>query len=505
MAVDLKQKKKKILLLLIVLGFFSSFYYLKWWVDKSIHSNPIYIFLFAIVLFYMVAQVYFLWIIYLNAKYPAKANGNKDYKVDVFLPTYNEPVNLVEKTLKAVVEMSYPHTTYLIDDGNKEEYKELAERYSVKYIARNNTKDYKAGNINNVLRYSNGEIIAIFDIDHVPQKHYLDHVVNHFNDPQIGVVQVALDHYNCTDSYVANACCIMSDDFFAATMLGMNGMDSTVIFGSNSVFRREALLSIGGYQPGLAEDLHTSVKLHAARWKSAYVAKILARGLVPADIPAFFKQQFKWANGVFEVLFRHFPSLLKSLTISQIVCYVTRMTYYLAGPVVLLHIILTIVALYSREFNLEFSQYITHAIPFLFLFLVIQVYIKIFYYIKEKKKGFHISGYMLVLGTWPVYTVAFLSALFGIKIPFIATPKDKSSRDFLELIIPQSTAILILTAGIIYKIINFEDLYSLAIILFATSLILIHYAIFYGTWEHFLHKKKVNKKENIEVPNVVEA
>ncbi len=505
MAVELRLKRKKLLLFLVILGFLSSIYYLKWWIDKSIHSNPVFIFLFAIVLAYMIAQVYFLWIIYLNAKYPARADGNKEYKVDVFLPTYNEPVDLVEKTLKAVIEMSYPHSTYLIDDGNKEVYKELAEKYSVKYIARNNTKDYKAGNINNVLSYSDGEIIAVFDIDHVPQKHYLDHVVNHFNDSQVGVVQVALDHYNCSDSYVANACCIMSDDFFAATMLGMSGMESTVIFGSNSVFRRKALLSIGGYQPGLAEDLHTSVKLHAARWKSVYVAKILAKGLVPADIPAFFKQQFKWANGVFEVLFKHFPSLVKSLTISQIVCYVTRMTYYLAGPVVLLHIVLTMVALYSREFNMEFSQYITHAVPFLFLFLAIQVYIKIFYYIKKKKKGFHISGYMLVLGTWPVYTVAFLSALFGIKIPFIATPKDKSSKGFAKLIIPQIAAILILAAGIVYKIVTFVDLYSLAIILFATLLILMHYAIFYGTWENFLHRRKASKKGNIEVPNAVEA
>ncbi len=505
MAVELRLKKKKLLLILVVLGFLSSFYYLKWWVDKSINSNPVFIFLFAIVLFYMIAQVYFLWIIYLNAKYPARADGNKEFKVDVFLPTYNEPVDLVEKTLKAVVDMSYPHTTYLIDDGNKVEYKELAEKYSAKYIARSNTIDYKAGNINNVLRYSDGEIIAVFDIDHIPQKHYLDHVVNHFNDSQVGVVQVALDHYNCSESYVANACCIMSDDFFAATMLGMSGMESTVIFGSNSVFRRKALLSIGGYQPGLAEDLHTSVKLHAARWKSIYVDRILAKGLVPADIPAFFKQQFKWANGVFEVLFKHFPSLLKSLTVSQIVCYVTRMTYYLAGPVVLIHIILTIAALYLRDFNVEFALYISHAIPFLFIFFVIQVYIKIFYYIKKKKKGFHISGYMLVLGTWPVYSVAFLSALFGIKIPFIATPKNKSSQGFVKLIIPQILTILILIAGIVYKIINYVDSISLEIIIIASSQILMHYAIFYGAWEHFLHRKEVSMKQDLEFPDAVKA
>ena len=412
--------------------------------------------------------------------------------------------SLVEKTLKAVVEMSYPHKTYLIDDGNKEEYKDLADKYSVRYIARKNTDDYKAGNINNVLRYSNGEIIAVFDIDHIPQRQYLDHVVNHFIDPKVGVVQVALDHYNCSDSYVANACCIMSDDFFAATMLGMNGMDSTVIFGSNSVFRRSALLSIGGYQPGLAEDLHTSVKLHAARWKSVYVAEILAKGLVPADISAFFKQQFKWANGVFEVLFKHYPSLIKSLTINQCICYLTRMTYYLAGPIVFLHILLTIFALYSRPFNLEFTSYISHSAPFILLFFFTQAYIKIFYYIKEKKKGFHLSGYLLVLGSWPIYTVAFLSALFRIEIPFISTPKEIASKSFIKLIIPQLVIVGVLIVGIIYKSVNYIDISSLVIILFASIMIIIHYAIFYGTWENYYQRKKLKKEKSITIFQPIE-
>jgi cellulose synthase (UDP-forming) len=481
-----------------MLGFLTSLNFFYWWINNFEPQNPVYILAFIIVLFYIIVQIYFLWIIFLNAKYPSIIKPDKIFKVDVFLPTYNEPTDLVEKTLKAVTEIKYPHTTYLIDDGNKIAYKELAEKYNVNYIARGNNDKHKAGNINNVLKHSKGEIIAVFDIDHIPQEDYLDFVVGHFTNPKVGFVQVALDHYNYSESYVARACCMMSDDFFAATMLGMSEMNSAVIFGSNSIFRREALLSIGGYQPGLAEDLHTSIKLHAAGWQSRYVAKILAKGLVPADLAAFFKQQFKWANGVFEVLFKHFPSLIKSLTINQIICYSTRMTYYLAGPIVFAHIVLVIYALFSRTLNLKLVDYIIYSIPFITVFFLIQVYIKIFYYIKEKKKGFHVSGYLLVLGTWPVYVTAFLSALFRIKIPFIATPKELTSKGLITMIIPQLLTVGILIVGIVYKINNYNDTSSLIIILFASILILLHYVIFYGVWENYEHTKKMNDKKYLK-------
>jgi cellulose synthase (UDP-forming) len=500
MAIELKLKKKKLLLVLVIIGIICSFDYFRWWFSNDRILNPIYIILLIPILFYIIAQVYFLWIIYLNAKYPKKKKSNKKFDVDVFLPTYNEPLEMVEKTLKAVVEMNYPHSTYLIDDGNKNEFKLLASKYNAKYINRDNNRDFKAGNINNVLKYSKGEIIAVFDIDHVPQKNYLDDAIKYFEDSKIGVVQVALDHYNQSESYVADACCTMNDDFFAGTMLGMNELDCAVIFGSNSIFRREALLSIGGYKPGLAEDLHTSINLHAAGWKSAYVAEILAKGLVPADLAAFFKQQLKWANGVFEVLLKYFPPLFSSLNIKQIICYSTRMTYYLAGPVFFIHIIATIISLFSSNFNAEFSNYIVNSLPFVIMFLLIQVYVKIFYFIKEKKKGFHVNGYLLVLGSWPIYTVAFISALFGIKIPFIATPKNVTSENIFKLIIPQVLFVLTLIIGIVYKVINYRGINSIIIILFSLTLIMAHYGVFYGFRENYLHRKKnkYNPVKNVQ-------
>jgi cellulose synthase (UDP-forming) len=493
-SIQLRLKKKKAILILVILGFISSLYYFTWWFEENRFQNLVVAFGFICVLFYIITQVYFLWYIFLHSKFPERQKYSRTFSVDVILPTYNEPEWLVEKACNAMVNIKYPHKTYLIDDGNKPAYRKIAERNGAIYFTRKDKKDYKAGNINNILENSDGEIIAIFDADHIPQKNFLDEVVGHFKDPQIGVVQVALDHYNQNESFVADACCKMNDDFFGATMLGMNGCGSTVVFGSNSVFRREALIKMGGYKPGLAEDLNTSIHLHAEGWKSVFVPQILAQGLVPADLGAFFKQQIKWSRGVFESLFTIYPKLFKHLDLRKRICYLTRMTYYLAGPVVTFHLIFCILALFSPEINIQFRNYIIHSIPFLFMFFVIQVFIKNFYFIKKQKKGFNAEGYILVLGSWPVYTFAFLSALLRIKIPFIATPKKKSNlRENLRLIIPQIITVVVLLIGIIYKISKGPVSNPSYTILFALVMILLHGGVFFAVWESYVFDRKRKK------------
>ncbi len=495
MSFNLKHKKKQALLLLVLIGILCSFVFIEWWILKVI-SYPTLSPVLILVLFYLFTQIYFLWIIYLHVDYPKNYGRSNGFKIDLFLPTYNEPVNLVEKVIKAAAHLNCSPTIYLIDDGNKAEYKNLAAKYNINYLSRSNPTDNKAGNINNVLKYSEGELVAVFDIDHVPDKNFLEQTIGYFKNPQIGVVQVALDHYNCQESFVAKASSIMSDDFFATTMLGMNEMGCAVVFGSNSIFRREALLSINGYQRGLAEDLHTSIKLHAKKWKSIYVPEILAKGLVPADLKAFFKQQFKWACGVFEVLFRKYPGLIGSLSLKQNICYLTRMTYYLAGPIFFLHIVLASFALFSKDFSLDFADYVLNALPLVLMFIAVQIYIKQFYFIKKMKKGFHLKGYMLVLGTWAQYTAAFVSALFNIKIPFISTPKEVTESGSVILIIPQIAATAVLASGIVYSLFNYNNLSRLITIIFASLLIIIHYAVFYAAYENYKLRKKVKREKD---------
>lgn len=480
------KKNKTILLLLIAVGFICSLYYFLWWFNFIKITHWIFIFLFLGILFYIITQIYFVWYIYARIKYPKPKKLERPYEVDIFLPTYDEPHQLVEKSLGAIQNIKYPHQTYLIDDGKNPSLKNLAAQYGATYISREDKHYNKAGNINNALKFSEGEIVAIFDMDHLPNPDFLDNVLGYFENPDVGVVQVKLDHYNRSESYVASACYNMHDDFFNTIMMGMSGCNSAVVFGSNSVFRRKALTSIGGYKPGLAEDLNTSIHLHAKGWKSAYVSKTLAFGLVPLDLRGFFVQQLKWARGIFEILFTIFPKLFMRLKLNHIVCYLNRMTYYLAGSIIFAHIIMTIFALLSTEINPYFNSYLIHSFPFLFVFFVIHFYVRLVYKSRESKTGFSLRGLFLALSSWPVYTLAFILTVFRIKLPFQSTPKQGSSTKRFLIILPQVLTIVLILFAVIYNIVMFGHLELTPSTLFAIFLILLNT----GVTQLFIEERK---------------
>ena len=182
------------------------------------------------------------------------------------------------------------------------------------YLAREQHRDAKAGNINAALPHTEGDVIAIFDIDHAPKPDFLEKSLAYFNDPQAGFVQVMLTFRNLDESWVARSATESSLEFYNPTYLGADRMGGATLMGSNALIRRTALASIGGYQAGLAEDLATSLALHAAGWRSAYVAEPLAPGLSPSSLAAWSVQQLKWARGVFEMLLTVLPQVFSRLT-----------------------------------------------------------------------------------------------------------------------------------------------------------------------------------------------
>src|ERR1019366_3646488 len=80
--------------------------------------------------------------------------------VDVFIATYNEPVELRRETVLCAASMRYPHKTYVLDDGNRPEVKRLAEEFGCEYLARTERTHAKAGNLNHGMQHSQGEFIV---------------------------------------------------------------------------------------------------------------------------------------------------------------------------------------------------------------------------------------------------------------------------------------------------------------------------------------------------------
>jgi cellulose synthase (UDP-forming) len=486
MLITSKWIKKQILVFLVICGALSSLYYFTWWFEPNRLKNPVLFALLVVAVVYYFVRVFSAWYIYLHIKHPETIELSSGLSVDVYIPTYDEPSWIVERTLKAAIAMHYPHNTYLIDDGQKAEYRQLAKNLRAHYLARQTNGDNKAGNINNALAHSEGEFVAIFDADHVPNPNFLDRSLGYFSDPKIGFVQVMLSHYNQDKSFVAAAAAERNDGFFGSPMLGLHGCDNAHAFGSNCVFRRKALESIGGYKMGLAEDLNTSIHLHANGWRSHYVPEVLAKGLEPADLESFFKQQFKWSSGVFTILRDIYPYLARRLSLRMNICYLWRLSCYLTGSMVGIHILFTILVLFqgSEIATSYFVDYLIHGAPFIIMSSLITYFVDKYYLIAPSSlSGMPLRGLFLAYGTWPVYTLSFIYSLFGIKVPFIATPKEAKGGNYLKLILPQIITVILLISAIAWRLSQGIDYSCTFIISFALVQVFMHGGIFYAVYE----------------------
>jgi cellulose synthase (UDP-forming) len=170
-----------------------------------------------------------------------------DVTVDVFITCYNEPVELVRRTVRAALAIRYPHRTYVLDDGNSDAMRAMAEAESAGYIVRSEDwrgrpRHAKAGNLNNALLHTQGELILMLDADQLPQPTILDRSVGYFRDPRMAFVQTPQPFYNIPpgDPFGSDA-----PLFYGPIQQGKDGWNAAFFCGSNAVLRREALMQVG--------------------------------------------------------------------------------------------------------------------------------------------------------------------------------------------------------------------------------------------------------------------
>ncbi|OLY94694.1 hypothetical protein BUE76_06445 [Cnuella takakiae] len=411
--------------------------------------TPLY-FLLLISIGYKILKVLFEWYHYWNLRHPAPPPPlRRQWTVDMFTTAMpGEPFQLIEDTLKAMVAVRYPHTTYLCDEGNDPQLKALCDSLGVRHMTREIKVDAKAGNINNALRSATGDICVILDPDHRPVPQLLDETLPYFEDFQIGFVQSVQGYKNAGESPVARGAAEQTYTFYGPLMMGMGSYGTAQAIGANCVFRRAALDSIGGHAPGLSEDMHTAMRLHAKGWKSVYVPKILTRGLVPSNISAYYKQQLKWSRGTFDLLFWVLPKIFGGLTWRQKLHYSLIPLHFAAGIIALIDIIIPLAALLTGEspLLLEFSRAYLFLLPFFVLVLLTRQYAQN-WLMEPAERGLHLTGGVLLFGTWWVHLVGFIYTLLGIKVPYIPTPKDDEYSNHFKVGLPN--LLVVLASGII--------------------------------------------------------
>lgn len=192
---------------------------------------------------------------------PAPTEG---LTVDVFITTYNEPIGMVMATAVAALNISYPHRTWILDDGARPAMKKAAEDAGIGYVTRSRDWDNlprhaKAGNLNNALAATEGEFLLILDADQIPAPEILHRMLGHFNNEKVALVQTPQWFSNVNDDDLLGS---QAPLFYGPIQQGKDGWNAAFFCGSNAVIRREALMQIGitGYVKGVRRTVQQALK-----------------------------------------------------------------------------------------------------------------------------------------------------------------------------------------------------------------------------------------------------
>ncbi|MDK2742159.1 MAG: glycosyltransferase [Nitrospira sp. BO4] len=260
--------------------------------------------------------------------------------VDILVTVVNEPLSLLRQTVMGCLSQEYPKDrfkVYVLDDGHRLAAKQLATALGCGYIRR---PDYprhaKAGNLNHALHLTDGDLVAVFDVDHIPARTFLKETIGFFDDPKVAIVQTPHHFYN-PDIFQRNlriGDLVKNEQalFFRSLQAGRDAHNSAFFAGSGGLFRRQPLEEIGGFQTQtITEDIHTSMNLHAQGYTSCYLNRVLSAGLMPETFEGYLKQRKRWAIGCIQMLLRDNPLTKRGLTLSQRLDYFGSIFYFFFG------------------------------------------------------------------------------------------------------------------------------------------------------------------------------
>jgi cellulose synthase (UDP-forming) len=254
------------------------------------------------------ALLFSLWLPRQRESPRAASKASPTPSVDVLVPSYGEPPELIEACLCACLDLDYPRfRVWFLDDSGRPELRQLCERLGVRYLSRAERVHAKAGNLNHALRHTDGELIAVFDADVLPLRAFLRRTVPLFNDSALGFVQTPQTYRNA-DPVIRNLGLerwLMPDEesFYRWIEPCREAVGAVVCAGTSFVMRRQALERVGGFETGTpSEDLATGIRITAAGYRNRYLTEKLSAGLAPLTAAAMARQRCRWASGTLQVL-----------------------------------------------------------------------------------------------------------------------------------------------------------------------------------------------------------
>lgn len=349
--------------------------------------------------------------------------------VDIFIPTYNEPLDVLEKTIIGAIQMDWPNkTVWILDDGRREWLKDYCAKHKVSYLIRPDNKHAKAGNMNHALQHSHGEFICIFDADFVPFPSFIRRTIGFFEDPSIGIVQTPQHFYNKDPIQINLSISQEYPDeqrlFFDEIAASRDAWGAAFCCGSCSIQRRTALEAVGGVPTdSITEDLLSTLVMLRKGYRTIYLNERLSMGLAAESIQGFFVQRERWCRGAIQSLYLPSGPLGPGLTTIQRILFMPTswLTQY---TVRLMLVFIPIVYL------------LTGMIPFYFtslgdlIFYQAPVFLAFFLNMRWLVGGKYVpivSVAASIFASFRMFPTVVASLIKPFGVPFKVTPKGSSS------------------------------------------------------------------------------
>ena len=298
--------------------------------------------------------------------------------IDVLIPTYNEPLDVVRYTALGALNMDWPPNklhVYILDDGRRKEFKKFAFEAGLGYRTREGNEHAKAGNINNALRTLTSPFVAVFDCDHVPTRSFLQMTVGWFlRDRKLAMLQTP-HHFYSPDPIERNLMQFRiipneGEFFYGVVQDGNDFWNASFFCGSCAVLRRAALDAVGGIaEESVTEDAHTSLRMQMKGWGTAYINIPQAAGLATARLSAHVKQRIRWARGMVQILRLENPLFSRGLTLAQRLCFFNAMCHFLYAVPRLVFLTAPLIFLLLNHTNIPgyWAAIVAYALPHLVL------------------------------------------------------------------------------------------------------------------------------------------
>ena len=352
---------------------------------------------------------------------------------------------MVEETLRAALAVSYPHRTYLLNDGriagksNWQAVEELAARYEVPCFTRTTGVRGKAANLNHALPLTGADFVAVIDADHRAAAGLAHETLGYFANPTVGFVCTPQQFDSGAGDPLGNRELL----FYMSMQPAKDAWNSAFSCGNGVIYRRDALASVGGFSEwSLVEDVHTSLELHANGWQSVYHPRPITTGTAPQTASTLARQRLRWATDSLRILFWRNPLLDWRLSLRQRLHYLQTTSFYLVGATQTLFLLGPTLYLLWGISVMRFSgpaDYVVHGLPYYAsILLLLTVYGGV-------RGGLRVIQQQLFLS--PVYCVAIVGALVPFRLPAGVTDKARRTG-FSPLLLPQLVFAALCVAGV---------------------------------------------------------